>query len=67
MNQYSLFQPLLFFFTGQPSYLRMIWPIEYAPIHLSLVDVAACASHKGLLKVDDKILLIVGDPQGILD
>ncbi len=34
---------------------------------LSLEEVAVCAVHKVLLKVDDNILLIVGDPQGILD
>jgi hypothetical protein len=67
MNQYSLFQPLLFFFIGQPSYPRMVGRIEYALIHLSLVDVAACAGHKGLMGFNENILLIVGDPQGILD
>jgi hypothetical protein len=32
-----------------------------------LEDVALCAGHKVLMKVEDNILLIVGDPQGILD
>jgi hypothetical protein len=42
-------------------------PIEYSPIHLSLEQVAVQASRKVLVEFDDNILLIVGDPQWILD
>jgi hypothetical protein len=32
-----------------------------------LADVAVHADHDVLVKIDDNILLIAGDPQGILD
>ncbi len=41
----------------------MVRPIYYAPFSLSL----AYAGHKVLMEIDNNILLIVGDPQGILD
>ncbi len=34
---------------------------------LPLEEVAVCAGDKVLMEVDDNILLIDGDPQGILD
>jgi hypothetical protein len=43
----------------------MVGQIEYAPISMSLEEVAACSSHKVLMEVDNSILLIVGDPQKI--
>ncbi len=33
---------------------------------MSLVDIAVPAGHKFLMEVDNNILLIVGNPQGIL-
>ncbi len=42
-------------------------PIEWAPNCLSLEDVVASVCHKVSMEVDDNILLIVGDAQGILD
>jgi hypothetical protein len=35
-------------------------------IHLSLEKVAAYADHEVIVEVDDNIVLIVGNPQGIL-
>jgi hypothetical protein len=49
------------------SFLRIIRPIEYAPICLSIKEVAVCAGRKVSMEVDDNILLIVGDPQLIFD
>ncbi len=46
---------------------RMARSIEQALIHLSFEEVAAKAGRKVLIVFDDNILLIVGDPQGILD
>ncbi len=37
----------------------MVKTIELAPIHISLEEVALCASRKVLMEVDDNILLIV--------
>jgi hypothetical protein len=45
----------------------MVRPIEKYPNHLSLEDVALPDDHDVLTDVDVNILLIVGDPQGILD
>jgi hypothetical protein len=45
----------------------MVRPIEKAPICLSLEEVTVRASHEVMMEVDDNILLIVGDPHGILD
>jgi hypothetical protein len=45
----------------------MVRPKEYALICLSLEEVAVRAGYKVLVKVDNNILLIVGNPQGILD
>jgi hypothetical protein len=36
-------------------------------IHISFEEVATHVGHKVLMKVDDNILPIVGDPLGILD
>jgi hypothetical protein len=43
----------------------MVRPIEEAPIFTPPEEVAVCASHKVLMEVDDNILLIVVNPQGI--
>ncbi len=56
----------LFFFVWT-SFPRIIRPIEYAPIRLSMKEVAVCAGRKVSMEVDDNILLIVGDPQLIFD
>jgi hypothetical protein len=45
----------------------MVWPVEKATKGLSLEEVAVRASHKVLMKVDDNIFCIVGDPPGIMD
>jgi hypothetical protein len=42
-------------------------PIEDAPVHLSLGEVVVCAGHKVLMEVDNNILVIAGNTQGILD
>ncbi len=55
------------FLNGQPSFVRMIRPIEKAPICLSLEKVALCAANEVLVEVDDNILLIVGNSWRILD
>ncbi len=57
--------------------LSLVWTAEFpqngqsnriGPLtHLSLEEVAVRAGHKVLMDVDDKILLIVGIPQGNLD
>jgi hypothetical protein len=52
--------------SGQASFPQIIRPIEWAPICLSLEGVAAHGGHEVLMEVNDKSLLIVGDPQGIL-
>ncbi len=41
--------------------------IEKAHIHMSLEQVTMRAGRKVLMYVDNNILLIVGDPQGILN
>jgi hypothetical protein len=56
-----------FFLSGQPSFPRMVRPIEWPPIWQTLEEFGMCAVHKDLMEVDDNILLIVVDPQGILD
>ncbi len=50
---------------GQPSFLGMVRLIEYASVHLPMEEVAVHAGREVLMEVDDNILLIVGDPQGI--
>jgi hypothetical protein len=52
---------------GQLSFPEMVWSIEWHPIHPYLEDVIILAGHEVLMEVDDYILLIVGNPQGILD
>ncbi len=52
---------------GQQSFLGMVRQIEQATIHLFLEEVAVCADHKVSGEVGDNFLLIVGDPQGIID
>jgi hypothetical protein len=44
----------------------MFRPIESATICLSLVEVIVQAGHKVWMEVADNILLIVGNPRGIL-
>jgi hypothetical protein len=44
----------------------MVRPTDYAPIHLSLKEVTVNADIEVLMEVDNKSLLIVGDPQGSL-
>jgi hypothetical protein len=44
----------------------MVKPIDLAPLHLPMKDVAVCADHKVLVKVYNNSALIVGDPHGIL-
>jgi hypothetical protein len=44
----------------------MVRPTEYTPITLSFEEVAVRAGHEVLMELDDSILLIVDDPQGIL-
>jgi hypothetical protein len=45
----------------------MVMKIEKASIHLSLEEAAVSAGYKVLMEVGDNILLIVTNPQGILD
>ncbi len=45
----------------------MLRPIEYASICLSLEEVILHAGHEALMEANDKILLITGNPWGILD
>jgi hypothetical protein len=45
----------------------MIKLIKQAPIHLSLEELTAHVGHEVLMDVDDNILQIACDPQGILD
>jgi hypothetical protein len=45
----------------------MVRPIEKASIHLFLKEVLVHIGRKVMMEVDDNILLIVDDPQGILD
>ncbi len=49
------------------SFSGKVTPIEEAPICLSLEDVTEGAVHKVLMVVGDNILLIVVNPQRILD
>ncbi len=51
------------FMFGQPS----LPANRIGPTCLSLGAVAVCSGHKVLMEVKDNILLIVGDPKGILD
>jgi hypothetical protein len=60
---YEDFTPLFFFLLSFP---RMVRPVDYTPIHMSLEDVAVCTCNKVLIKVDDNRALIVCDPHGIL-
>ncbi len=48
------------------TFFKVHCSIECAPICLSLEEVAMSADYKVLMEVDDNILLIVGNPQGIL-
>ncbi len=41
---------------GQPSFSRILKPIEQAPISLSLEEVTVRAGHKVLMEVDDIIM-----------
>jgi hypothetical protein len=50
-----------------PLKYSLVRPIEYATIYLSFEEVAVHAGKKVLVKVDNNILLIVGNSQGILD
>jgi hypothetical protein len=45
----------------------MVRPKEKALIQLSSEEVPVHVGHKVLMETDDNILLIVADPQGILD
>ncbi len=56
-----------FFLSGLPSFPRMVRPIEWPPICQTLEEVTRRAVHKVLMEIDDNILLIVVDLQGILD
>jgi hypothetical protein len=44
----------------------MVRPTDYAPIHLSLEEIIVHADNEVMMEVDDKSVLIVGDPQGSL-
>ncbi len=46
---------------------RMVRPMEEASIGLSLEQIPVHIGNKVLLKVDDNIPLMVGNPPGILD
>jgi len=48
----------------QLSFPGMARPIDKAPIHLSVKEVAVRDGHKVSIEVDNRAL-IVGDPQGI--
>ncbi len=52
---------------GQPSFQRMARPTEYAPICLSSEIVAVRVGHKVFAESEDSVLMIVGNPKGILD
>ncbi len=43
---------LFFFLIGQASFPKKAWLIEYAPIYLSLEEVAVRVGHKVLMEVD---------------
>jgi hypothetical protein len=45
----------------------MVGPIQEAPICLSLEEVTVCAGLEVFMKVDNIILMIVGNWRGILD
>jgi hypothetical protein len=45
----------------------LVRPIEKSHISLSLEEVTVCAVHKVLMEVNNDILLIVGNPQGMLN
>jgi hypothetical protein len=42
-------------------------PIEQASISKTFEEVTGCVGHEVLMEVDGCMMLIVGDPQGILD
>jgi hypothetical protein len=50
----------------QTSFSRMVRAIDWAPICLSLEEVAVRAGHDVLIKVDDNSIPIVGNMQEIL-
>ncbi len=54
---------LLLLLNWTAEFPRLVMPIEWAPIHLSMEEVTVSAGHEVLTFIS----LIVGDPQGILD
>jgi len=44
----------------------MVRPIYKVPVRQSVVEVIVCAGHKVLVEVDDKSVMSVSNPQGIL-
>ncbi len=62
------FEPVHFFFLiGQMSFHGMVRPKEYTPIIRSLEVVAVCPGQEVLMEIDNNILLMVRNPQGIID
>ncbi len=53
---------LFFYLFGQASFPRVVKPIDYAAIRLSLEGVAVLPGHKVLMDVDDNGVLIVDNP-----
>jgi hypothetical protein len=56
-----------FYYLDSRVFPRMVRPLRYSPIHLSLEEVTVHAGHNVLMEVDNKISLIIGDPRGIID
>jgi hypothetical protein len=48
---------LIFYLFGQPSFSRILKPIESAPISLYLEEVTVGAGHKVLMEVYDDIII----------
>ncbi len=55
-----------FFSFVLPSYPALVRPINWATVHLSLIEVTVHACQGVLMEVDENSLLLAGDPQGIL-
>jgi len=52
----------LFCLIMQLSFPEMVKPIDYAPIGLSMEEVAVCPGRKVLVEVNNESVLIVGNP-----
>ncbi len=66
MHVVSYLLVLLKLLFSQPSFPKIVRPIEWATICPSQEEVAVCADNKYLMEVDDNILLNVGYPKLIL-